>query len=147
VADEQERDRWIKAFGKNEHACEMLGAVHLLRYGIWVFKTSAAGEQTDLVYDDSRPIGDDVKRGSVGLILTEWKIVRSNADLKAQAAHAYSQAHRYKSGILGGTHVASTRYLVMVSEDHIEMPDASLETDGTYEYRNIAVNPKSPSKG
>jgi hypothetical protein len=32
------RQKWQKAFGRHETACERLGAVHLLSHGIWAFK-------------------------------------------------------------------------------------------------------------
>ena len=122
------------------------GAVHLLQHGIWAFKTAAAGEQTDLVYDEPRVIDTDAQRASEGLVLTEWKVVRAPSELQPQLRAAYNQARRYSSGVLAGVDVVMTRYLVMVSEDHMTMPLPRVEPDAIYEYRNIAVKPKTPSR-
>jgi hypothetical protein len=146
VADDTIRQRWLGAFNDRETACEALGACHLLAHGIWAFKTSAAGERTDLVLGQSLPITDDVRSASQGLVLTEWKLVRGRADLRPKAREALDQAKRYREGILAGFEVASPRYLVIVSEDYLVMPPVEEEAGVKYEYRNIAVAPTTPSQ-
>ena len=59
---------------------------------------------------------------------------------------AREQARLYRSGILGGFEVASTRYLVIVSQDYLEMPSALEDAGVIYECLNIAVTPSTPSK-
>jgi hypothetical protein len=146
VADSSIRDRWVAAYKAGETACEKLGACHLLIHGIWAFKAVGIGEQTDLVMNEPLIVNDDIRRASHGLVLTEWKVVRTAEQLKSHCAAAYKQAVRYNLGILAGFPVASTRYLVMVSEDSMKMPDTTIEGSMTYEYRNVAVNPNAPSK-
>jgi hypothetical protein len=148
VVDDVTRDLWQKKFEDGETACEALGSCHLLMHGIWAFKTSAEGERTDLILGEPLDItSGELQRASMGLILTEWKVVRNVRELPGKLEEAYRQAKRYRQGILAGFEVASPRYLVIVSEDHTEMPSPNQEGDVTYEYRNIAVSPSPPSKG
>jgi len=146
AADITVRERWITAYKNGETVCEKLGACHLLLHGIWAFKAIGAGEQTDLVMSEPMILNDDIRRASQGLVLTEWKVVRTLEQLKAQSEAAYKQAASYNRGILAGFPVASTRYLVMISEDIMKMPDSIVDGSTTYEYRNVAVNPSTPSK-
>ena len=137
----------LAAFAAGEVACEALGACHLLAHGIWAFKTSAAGERTDLVLGAELAVSDEVRRASQGLVLTDWKCVRSESELQRKCREAVEQARRYREGILAGFEVGSPRYLVMVSPDHLSMPSPQAEGDVMYEFRNIAVDPSSPSRG
>jgi hypothetical protein len=146
VADSSIRERWVAAYQAGETACEKLGACHLLIHGIWAFKAVGIGEQTDLVMNEPLILNDDIRRASHGLVLTEWKVVRTAEQLKSQCEAAYKQAVSYNRGVLAGFPVGSTRYLVMVSEDAMKMPDSTVDGSMTYEYRNVAVNPSAPSK-
>lgn len=146
VADDAVRERWTAAYKAGEKACEKLGACQLLLHGIWAFKAGATGEQTDLVMNEPMIVNADIRRASHGLVLTEWKIVRSQEQLRLQCEAAFRQASSYTVGILAGFPVASTRYLVMVSEDVLQMPEPIVDGAIIYEYRNVAVNPKTPSK-
>lgn len=146
VADGGIRERWKSAFNDRETACEALGACHLLAHGIWAFKTSAEGERTDLVLGQSLAITDDLTSASQGLVLTEWKLVRRASELESKAQEAFDQARRYREGILAGFEVASTRYLIVVSTDYCIMPTVREEAGVRYEYRNIAVEPSTPSQ-
>jgi hypothetical protein len=145
IADQSVRERWQEAFEKGETACEGLGACHLLAHGVWGFKTSATGERTDLVLGTPLAIDDDVRRAANALILTEWKLVREKRDLSAKIKEAYLQAKRYSEGILAGFELASRRYLVLVSRDHLRIPVERREAEAVYEYRNLAVSPLTPS--
>lgn len=146
VADSAVRERWVFAYSKGEVACEKLGACHLLLHGIFAFKAVGAGQQTDLVINEPIVLDDDIRRASQGLVLTEWKVVRTPEQLKTQCEAAYKQASRCSRGILNGFPVASTRYLVMVSEEVMKMPEPTTDGLTTYEYRNVAVSPSVPSK-
>ncbi|MGO9229493.1 MAG: hypothetical protein ACLQKA_09830 [Bryobacteraceae bacterium] len=146
VADDLVRERWRAAFEAGETSCEALGACHLLAHGIWAFKTSAAGERTDLVLGEQLDVTSEIEGASQGLVLTEWKRVRGPDEPKKMCRAAYEQARRYRAGILAGFEVASPRYLVIVSKGHIEMPIPIQEAEVTYEYRNIAVDPGTPSQ-
>jgi hypothetical protein len=147
VADANARSLWKNAFDEGETRCEALGACHLLLHGVWAFKTSATGERTDLVMNEPLPwTPHEMHRASTGLVLTEWKLVREARELNAEANAAHHQAKRYREGILAGFEVASPRYLVLISEDFVVLPEPRIEGDVVYEFRNIAVNPRSPSQ-
>lgn len=146
VADSEARRRWTQAFAAGETTCEQLGAVHLLLHGIWAFKTSAAGERTDLVYNEPTSDGDLAARTAEALVLTEWKVVRADSELKDKLSAAERQARLYSRGVLGGMELSDSRFLVMVSEDRLSLP-ADDAIDGiVYRARNIAVNPSAPSR-
>lgn len=147
VADPDQRRKWQDAFGQGETACEKLGASHLLLHGIWAFKVNAQGERTDLVFGE--PIRDleEVAQTSEALVLTEWKKLRSAAEVEQKLAEAKAQAARYTAGSLAGLELAHYRYLVIVSEQDLTMPADDKDGGVTYRKINIAVNPKPPSGG
>lgn len=147
VADETVGKKWRAALAKNELACEKLGAVHLLQHGIWSFKVDSAGERTDLVLGE--PISDrelqDVYLSAEGLVLTEWKTATPSNSAK-KYREAFGQAERYARGSLAAIELKGYRYLVIVSERHLNDVPHDQEKDGViYKYINIAVNPSVPS--
>jgi hypothetical protein len=147
VADEELRNKWIKAFNKGkEPACEKLGGAHLLLHGIWAFKVNTAGERTDLVFNE--PILDfsSVERTAEALVLTEWKRVLSPSQTEAMAGKVREQAARYTVGALGGVELAGYRFIVLVSKEHLTLPEDRSENGVRYQHINIAVDPNSPSK-
>ncbi|HEX8672353.1 MAG TPA: hypothetical protein VF710_10700 [Longimicrobium sp.] len=146
IADPAYRDRWIAAFVDGETACERLGSVHLLLHGIWAFKVSAEGERTDLVFNDAITSVNAVASIADGLVLTEWKLVRSASETESQVAQARHQAHLYSTGVLAGIELQAWRYLVIVSSKRLKMPGDSILGDITYRMINIAVEPDTPSK-
>lgn len=146
VADPDCRERWRRAFDDGETACEKLGAVHLLGHGIWAFKANAAGERTDLVLGEPLQTGE-AESAAQALVLTEWKVVRTTAELGQKADQALTQAKRYAAGILWGFELATIRFLILVSEGHIPPPETKTIGEVSYRYFNIAVNPESPSRG
>jgi hypothetical protein len=147
VADTNTRVLWKGAFDEGETRCEALGACHLLLHGVWAFKTSATGERTDLVMNEPLNVtSNQMHRTSTGLVLTEWSLVQKIGDLTTQADAAHHQAKRYREGVLAGFEVASPRYLVLMSEDFVPVPEPRIEGDVVYEFRNIAVAPRSPSR-
>ncbi|MGD0948560.1 MAG: hypothetical protein ABSA52_14130 [Candidatus Binatia bacterium] len=147
VADVNVAASWRRAFEEGETRCEKLGAAHLLVHGIWGFKASAKGEQTDLVLGTPLELSLQLRRAAEGLVLTEWKVVRVPTELDAKALQAYEQARRYSGGVLGGFVLSSRRYLVMVSSDVLTMPNPRDEGMITYEFINVAVSPSVPSAG
>jgi len=146
VADEVIRQRWQRAFDLGEPSCERLGACQLLAHGIWAFKTSATGERTDLVVGTRLDVNSDVQRTAEALVLTEWKRVSKPGDQSSLAEAAYRQAKRYSSGILAGFELSSRRYLILVSSDHLQLPEPRQEPEAIYEYINVAVSPSTPSE-
>lgn len=145
VADPDERAKWKHGFGKGEVECEKLGAARLLLHGLWAFKVNAAGERTDLVFDE--PIGiEQVERSAEALVLTEWKIAKSRSEISQKVNEAKSQAKRYSQGALAGLELTRYRYLVIVSDKTIDMPPDDCEGDVTYRCINIAVDPDTPSR-
>ena len=145
MVDDEVRKKWNVAFEKGERQCERLGAVHLLSHGVWAFKAGTIGGQTDLVLNEPLPPLSIIESAADALVLTEWKVVRTKEELNAKIEEARRQAAIYSSGVLGGIQIANYRYLVMVSERKMKMPDNRLEEAITYRHINIAVNPKDPS--
>jgi hypothetical protein len=139
VVDADMRAKWSEAFGKDEVACERLGAVHLLLHGIWAFKVSAAGERTDLVYQEPIVDFENLLRSANGLVLTEWKRAVKSDEAARRFAEAKGQAQRYAQGALAGIELTGYRYAVVVSEDHIDLPANEREGEVEYRYRNIAA--------
>jgi hypothetical protein len=148
VADESLQARWVAKFEGTHTAeteCEKLGGVHLLLFGIFAFKVNAAGERTDLVFQ--QPIKEaEVQRTSEALVLTEWKILKENSNLDNLIDRARLQVAAYQAGALAGLELWSRRYLVMVSRDFDHrLPKEIADQGVTYEVINIAVAPSSPS--
>jgi hypothetical protein len=146
VVDEVFRGKWQDAFAKGETACEALGAVHLLSHDIWAFKVSAKGERTDLVYQE--PIVDFAREPSYadGLVLTEWKKVTAPGEAESKFEETRNQAHRYGRGVLAGNELTGYRYGIVVSLEHLQVPDDITRDGVIYRHINIAVKPKPPSK-
>ena len=145
VADDSFSARWRNAFSAGETACEKLGAVHLLSFGIYAFKAHSVGERTDLVLGDSVNLSE-AERAADALVLTEWKKISGANDLEGKADDAFNQARIYAAGSLAGFELSSRRYLIMVSEKRLAMPPDQSDGAVTYEYRNVAVAPDSPSR-
>src|SRR4030095_11839679 len=147
VADEELREKWIKAFdiGK-EPACEKLGGAHLLLHGIWAFKVGVEGERTDLVFNEPILESSSIERTAEALVLTEWKRVVSPNKTEAMARKAREQARRYTVGALGGVELTGYRFIVLVSKEHLTLPEDQSENGVRYHHINIAVDPESPSK-
>lgn len=146
VADSEFREKWQKAFKNGEVACEKLGAVHLLYHGIFAFKVNGEGERTDLVFPELIGSLDEGQRYSDGMVLTEWKKATHADDPVKKFNAALAQAKRYAQGVLGGSELTAYRYLVVVSENHITLPQDKIEDAVTYRHINIAVNPSTPSR-
>ena len=144
IADPTMGQRWRDAFTQGETTCEKLGAAHLLSHGLWAFKTSGAGEATDLVFAE-RIDTAAVEAAAEALVLTEWKVVRRSTETTSQAKQAHTQAARYARGLLGGLELQAYRYLVLVSQDVIHGPEDFTEDGVRYRHVNIAVSPGSPS--
>jgi hypothetical protein len=145
IVDSDIRSKWTTSFGSGEPACEKFGSIHLLSHGVWAFKANAIGGQTDLILNESLPPLSIIESAADALVLTEWKKVNNDAELNDKIQEAQRQAAIYSAGVLGGIELANYRYLVMVSERMMEMPDNRLEGVVTYRHINIAVNPASPS--
>lgn len=146
VVDLATREQWKGALKEGELTCEKRGAVHLLLHGIWAFKVGAAGERTDLVYQ--QPAGGllDEGRYAEGLVLTEWKTASSDADAQKQFMIARDQAKRYAQGVLAGSELTAFRYLVAVSSKHITVPADVHDGSVIYRHINLAVDPEPPSR-
>jgi hypothetical protein len=61
------------------------------------------------------------------------------------AGEALTQAKLYSEQPLAGFEVASIRYLILVSRKRLPIPEAVVQNNVTYEYRNVAVQPDTPS--
>jgi hypothetical protein len=146
VADPEFGEKWRKAFKEDEVACEKLGGAHLLSHGIFAFKVNAEGERTDLVFQDVIDNRGDEQRYADGLVLTEWKIARSDGNAEKRFSEAKSQSDRYAKGALGGSELAGYRYLVVVSGHYVKVPVDITERSVIYRHVNIAVQPRTPSR-
>jgi hypothetical protein len=146
VVDEDVRYKWTHAFNAHETKCEQLGALHLLYHGIWAFKADATGGKTDLILNEPLPSVTVIESSADALVLTEWKRVRLRDELQDKIQEAQRQAEIYNSDVLGGVEIRNYRYLVMVSEKRMEMPDDSIKGGAKYRHINIAVNPGNPSE-
>lgn len=142
IADPTFREKWTAAFGEGEVACERLGATHLLLHGIWAFKAHAAGERTDLVLGSPVKI-DEAEKSAEAMVLTEWKKATPTT-LADKLAEAQRQATLYGRGSLAGFELAEYRYLVIVSDDRLDMPPDQMLDSIIYRHINIAVSPRLP---
>lgn len=138
--------RWLAAFQgpRAEEACEKLGAVHLLLFGIWAFKADAAGGRTDLILSE-RVNDEEAFRSADAMVLTEWKMVRAKDDPATRAREALEQAEKYTLETLAGFELSSYRYLVLVSEDYLAPIPPIIQGGRTYEVCNIPVSPSTPA--
>jgi hypothetical protein len=145
VVDDEVRKKWQSAFAGGEVECEKFGAVHLLGHGIWAFKINASGGRTDLVYQE--PAGTLIREQQFaeGFVLTEWKVVKSPAEVEAKCREAREQTKLYTSGVLGGTELTGYRYIVVASDKEVKLPRSHKEGGIEYRYINIVVNPSTPS--
>jgi hypothetical protein len=145
AVDDEVRKKWQAAFASGEVDCEKLGAVHLLGHGIWAFKINASGGRTDLVYQE--PAGSLIKEQQYaeGFVLTEWKVAKSAAEVETKCREAREQTKLYTSGVLGGTELTGYRYIVVVSEKEIRLPEPHYDGGIEYRYVNIVVDPSTPS--
>ena len=146
VVDEEVRQKWQNAFNDHETKCEKLGALHLLYHGVWAFKADATGGKTDLILSEPFPPEAVIESAADTLVLTEWKLVKSTSDLQRKIQEAQKQAEIYCSDVLGGVEIRNYRYLVMVSEERLTMPNDNIKDGTTYRHINIAVSPGSPSQ-
>jgi hypothetical protein len=147
VVDETFRKQWQAAFSAGEIACEKLGAVHLLSHGIWAFKANAEGERTDLVYQEPSRRFEREQAYADGLVLTEWKKATPKQRAEGKFEEARNQAHRYAGGVLAGNELTHYRYVIVVSEEQVQIPEDIKRDSITYRHINIATKPKPPSKG
>ncbi|HTB58557.1 MAG TPA: hypothetical protein VLC06_11810, partial [Polyangia bacterium] len=113
------------------------GAVHLLTHGIWAFKAHGAGARTDLVLGAPIDPGDSRVHDVEALVLTEWKIAGAQ-NLSSKIDEAHTQLRLYKGGILSGFELTSRRYVVVVCDQNLRLPDH--HDDGGIECRHICIN-------
>jgi hypothetical protein len=143
VVDQDAQRKWLSAFREGEVACERWGAVHLLQHRVYAFKANALGARTDLILGAPVPLDEQV-RATDALVLTEWKIA-DESTARAKAAEGKRQAQLYADGPLAGIELRSIRYVIIVSERQIVVPNDEQDGDVTYRYVNVAVHPASPS--
>ena len=140
--------KWRRAYEEErEEACERLGAVHLLWHGIWSFKAYTLEARTDLVL--AEPLRDvaRIERSAEGLVLTEWKKAKPDKAATKKFQDGRDQAERYASGPLAANELRGYRYVIVVSEKDVAVPEDYDDGNGViYRHVNIAVDPDSPSK-
>lgn len=148
VADNDTAAKWQKAFTQDraEEACESLGAVHLLQHGIWAFKAHSDRERTDLVMGHLPMDLNEAERAAEAMVLTEWKIAKTQNEVNPQVQQAFIQASIYAGSGLAGFELSTIRYLVVVTEDRLTMPTDPQQGDIFYRIINVPVRPSTPSK-
>ncbi|HWA82227.1 MAG TPA: hypothetical protein VG820_02250, partial [Fimbriimonadaceae bacterium] len=113
--------------------------------GIFAFKVDSNGGRSDMAFaepTDWRRLPKIVD----GLVLTEWKVVRTGAEAEEQSQQAIRQIRRYDEGILGGLELVSPRYVVLVSRKHLQhIPESPHVGSVRYQMVNIPVDPDTPS--
>ncbi len=146
VVDQDVAGNWHAAYGTGEPACEKLGAVHLLWFGIFAFKASATGARTDLVLGEPVDTASPIISASEALVLTEWKIVDDSVHTAMRAATAREQMKLYHAGLLHGFELRGYRYVVLVSRQALPGLEDVIEDGITYRHINISIQPMTPSK-
>jgi len=147
VADETVRNKWQKMWNENERedSFESLGGVHLLGHKIWAFKAYSEKERTDLILKQPINPQDPLYRSADGLVLTEWKKVTAQKEIITKIEKAKLQAVKYKSGSLAPLELAHYCYLVMVSQNELEIKEKTfVYEDATFRVINIVCFPKTP---
>jgi hypothetical protein len=104
---------------------------------VWAFKAHGAGARTDLVLGAPIDQGDSRLNDVEALVLTEWKIAEAR-NLTSKVDEAHTQLRLYKGGILAGFELTSRRYVVVVSDEELRLPDH--HDDGGVECRHICIN-------
>lgn len=137
---------WTKAFKSGEVECERLGGAHLLSHGIYGFKAHGEGARTDLVLGQPIESGDVAAKLGTPLVLTEWKVATGDADAAKKVGQADIQVREYGAGVLGGVELHRTRFVVVVSPEHVQLPEDREEAGVRWRRVNIALSPKPPSK-
>jgi hypothetical protein len=139
LVDMELRKKWLAAYGEGEEALEKIGAIHLLSHGLWAFKAANENEKRDLVL--STPIkADEVQEVGAALVLTEWKKISAES-LVSKAKEALAGARKYQGSHWAGSELKKEKYLVMVSEHHLEMPVSVIDDEIRYVYVNLSINP------
>ena len=146
VVDSDYRTKWKAAYDHHETTCEALGGVHLLSHGIWAFKAKGPKAETDLVYQEALSDIGRIKRGSDGLVLTEWKRLKEGDDPANQFESARKQAEEYATGILRDIILRKYRYAVLVSQKAVAVPDDKEIGNVIYRHINVVVQPTAASK-
>lgn len=145
VVDHDLRTKWKFAFATGETSCEKLGAVHLLLHGIWAFKVNSGGERTDLVFGTPLGVGHVERSAPSAMVLTEWKMARTAAEVFTRFEEARRQASLYAGGSLSDLELTSVRFLVVVAEKQTDVPEDCVQDEVVYRHRLIAVDPDPPS--
>ena len=104
----------------------------MLWHGIWAFKVSARIAEGQRFAD--------------GLVLTEWKVAKTDNEAQRRFSEARIQTKRYAEGVLAGNELRAFRYLVVVSNDHITVPEHFEDEAVVYRHINIVTSPATPSQ-
>ena len=149
VADDGFRETWQKAFREGEVKCEQLGECQMLLHGIWPIKAYSKKERTDLLIPSRQGVREVVGHFE-GAILTEWKKIEKSDQklITDKCAEARQQAHLYESGSLSGMELHTDKYIIIVSSKRVSdlLPEDEVREGVAWNYRNIAVDPETPSK-
>jgi len=147
IVDADVAKKWQSAFAaaRAEESCERLGAIHLLSHGVWAFKAYSEKERTDLILGTPVDVGE-AERSAEAMVLTEWKVARTEVEVQSRAEQARRQARIYSGSSLAGFELCWVRYLVIVTSNRLPMPPDQREGDILYRVTNVAVDPSTPSK-
>jgi hypothetical protein len=145
VADDEYRKKWRNAFEDGETKCERLGATHLLLHGIWGFKINAEGARTDLVFGEPLELGQVERSAPAALVLTEWKKASMSENVDQAFDRARKQTKLYAGGALSDLELSSIRYVIVVTEKFMKVPDDHIEGNIRFRHKIVSVNPDNPS--
>ena len=154
IVNKVPKEEWQTEWEKNnkEIQFEKLGGTHLLSHHIWTAKFNVEGARTDLVLQDRITVDiidptDGKYQIGKGLLLTEWKVCRKPSEASKLIDDTIQQAANYLSPHLGGFEFARLCYIVIVSEDYVDMGSVDRLINGiTFRIINIACEPSSPSR-
>jgi hypothetical protein len=138
IVDPEIRKKWLNAYNEGDEAIEKLGATHLLSHGVWAFKPAADHEKRDLVLNTAIK-ADEVQAVGACLVLTEWKKVTSES-LAEKSKQALTEARKYGDAYLAGSELKKEKYLILVSENHLQVPHNVQDDDIRYVYVNLSIN-------
>jgi hypothetical protein len=97
----------------------------------------------------SEPLNADapvVQRAARALVLTEWKIAGTAAEMQTKVKEAREQIKQYVGGVLGDTELTRTRYIVIVTTQALQpAPDESTD-EITYRHIVVSLTPLTPSQ-
>ena len=80
----------------------------------------------------------------IGMVLTEWKLVRDGESPEAKVIQALDQAATYSSGSLAGYELESERYLIVVGRKPLRVSELIRKGGILYQVMRLILDPPTP---